>query len=148
MADNPNTSIKLPDGSIVDVPGSRGNPYWAEKLDVSLSQIKISGKLIFFGTPPAPVGGSLAVCTDSKLRLTDKCFGDASSFPLGKSAAREIQKKLIAKNGGVYVDPLPWLCLKNTCPPIIDKSPVFSDGSHFNPLFVAKLGSFFKQYTN
>ena len=146
ITDNPNTSIKLPDDSIIDVPGSRGNTYWAQRLDYSLSQIQTTGKRIFLGTPPAPIGGALSNCTDSKLRLTSKCFGDTNSFPLGRKLARVVQQKGATQNNFIYVDPAPWLCIGSVCPAIIDNTPVFSDGSHFNPVFVSKLSTFFKKY--
>ena len=112
--------------------------FWAKQLEISLSKLsKISAKFFYFGLPTQQK--SLADCTDAQLNLSSSCLG----HPSGNSGVRRIQKGLTLKYGGVFIDTETWLCAAFTCPPIIDNSPVYFDGSHMSNTFAQKLAPLF-----
>jgi peptidoglycan/LPS O-acetylase OafA/YrhL len=113
---------------------------WENGFEVSIAKLSASAQsLIFFGIVPG--GDSLQDCVSQNNRLSKVCFHDLTDFqPL-----REAQSRIVEESGNLFINPEEWLC-QETCPPIIDNTPVFTDGSHIAPEFAKKLAPLFRAF--
>jgi len=55
------------------------------------------------------------------------------------SLQRAIEQQAVTNVGGAFVDPGPWLCYHESCPPIIDGTAAFWDNSHLTRTMAQKL---------
>jgi len=114
---------------------------WQAGLDSALSKLsKISKKIVYFGLPTSQQG--LVDCVQAGNKLGDRCTGHSSWL----ARYPRTQADLSAKYGIPFINPNDWICSDGDCPAIIDKSPVYWDGSHFTQTFAGKLGPLFRAF--
>jgi len=107
------------------------------RLEKNLRLLKPSGaKLILFGT--VPLTSNLKSCLIGKNRLGPECTTSAET----NGARRQSQVEAIKRVGGTYIDPLPWICSDNVCPPTINNMIVSWDGYHLTTWFSKYIGRF------
>ncbi len=114
---------------------------WENGLDTALSKLsKISKSVVYFGLPTSQQG--LVDCVQAGNQLGERCTGHS------KWLARypQTQADLAAKYGIPFINPNDWICSGGDCPAIIDKTPVYWDGSHFTQTFAAKMAPLFRAF--
>ena len=135
LSDNASHDISF-NGSLLR---SGRDDYWSKKLDESLNLISQKTKsFIYLGQPPSQQ--ALTDCVDSHLNIGPNCIG----HPSGNLKIRNVQKYLTKKYGGDFINTDDWLCSNGACPPVIDNTPVFWDGSHLGNTFAEKLAPLLK----
>jgi peptidoglycan/LPS O-acetylase OafA/YrhL len=113
---------------------------WESGLGDTISKLNTSvGKMIYMGTQP--LGGSLIDCVGSNQILFDSCFVD----PTGLNDIRERQRQILKNRGVLFIDPVEWLC-QQTCPPIIDFTPVRRDDFHISVSLAERLAPLFRAF--
>lgn len=116
------------------------NQAWLSGLSESMSRLtKSATKTIYFGSTPG--GNSLVDCVNSDETISNACFYDSSQ----QRSIRYSQSQIMKGTSNLYIDPTNWMC-RSVCPPIIDNTPVFWDGSHFTPEFAEKLAPLFRAF--
>ena len=114
---------------------------WYDGMKRSLEQLKrLPSKLVYFGFPMPAKG--LTDCVASDGALSKDCFGTPETFKSMYGKQILVTSTLAVP----FIDPTAWLCSAGLCPPIIDKTPVFWDGSHLSVPFSAKLAPVFRAY--
>ncbi len=134
-------SLEKPD--LIVVSSSPNSPYigsfldWNNGLVDRFDTLRNSGAAILvIGATPG--SGKFSVC----LRGNDvsKCNGWAKQG----LAKRSIELIESGKNKFAFLDPIPLLCFLDSCPSVINKTPVYWDGSHLNNEFARTLSPFIK----
>jgi hypothetical protein len=114
---------------------------WQDGLDSALSKLsKISKNIVYFGLPTSHQ--SLVDCVQAGNNLGDRCTGHSgwlARYP-------RVQAELSTNYGIPFINPNDWLCSNGDCPAIIDKTPVYWDGSHFTQTFAGKMGPLFRAF--
>jgi len=59
-----------------------------------------------------------------------KCGASVASIFPQNGGLDAMQAAAVRKAGGIYVDPLPWMCTKTVCPPVVDGRIVYRDRNH------------------
>ncbi len=114
---------------------------WYDGMKRSLLQLKkVATKLVYFGFPMPATG--LTECVGSDGVLSKDCFGTPETY----KSMYDKQRLVTATFAVPYIDPTLWLCSEGFCPPIIDNTPVYWDGSHLSVPFSAKLAPIFRAY--
>jgi peptidoglycan/LPS O-acetylase OafA/YrhL len=116
--------------------GEVHDQLWEEGLQRSMQTLgKLNSKIVYLGVPDSGWGTSLINCTNAQGELKKSCFGSISwnrNYVVAQKYATEAV-------GGLFIDLKGWICDLGTCPPIIDNTPVFYDGSHFSEAFATKM---------
>jgi hypothetical protein len=121
-------------------PLSDSRKIWKDGVYASLDILtKIAKKIVYFGSPPT--GVNLIDCVNSSNELSRSCW----NAPESRSDQRDVQRQATESSGNLFIDPVDWLCRK-FCPPVIDNTPVFWDGSHIAPEFAKKLAPLFRAF--
>ncbi len=114
---------------------------WEAGLDSALGKLsKLSKNVVYFGLPTSQQG--LVDCVQSGNKLGDRCTGHNSWL----SHYVRTQSELSGKYGIPFIDSNDWTCSNGDCPAIIDKTPVYWDGSHFTQTFAAKMAPLFRAF--
>ena len=140
-ADNPDVSIFDGQGKLVVVPASSMNSYWVSQMKSAVTKLQKSTQvLVTFGPAPQPLQ-SLTQCISENLEISLECSGKQQS----RSKPRSLEKSITLAGGGIFVDLSEVFCIKGTCPPIIDNTIVYYDGSHMTVEMAIKLIPFLKK---
>jgi hypothetical protein len=137
---NPDTVVMSDFSGFADYTGPDGKrttigvrDAWATGLERTLAKIHpLTHHIVVLGQTPR--GRALEKCLPSSLNLS-RCYGDDVYL----SGIRVMEKRIITDINGMYVDPGPWLCVAESCPPIIDKTPVYFDDNHFTVTLTKRL---------
>ena len=114
---------------------------WQAGLDSALSKLsKLSKNIVYFGLPTSQQG--LVDCVQAGNQLGERCTGHYSWL----SHYVQTQSNLASKYGIPFIDSNDWTCSNGDCPAIIDKTPVYWDGSHFTQTFAAKMAPLFRAF--
>ena len=114
-----------------------GRASFALGMKKSLDKVSKSGaKVVVVGNIPTTGNLSTCVLGESKLQLS--CFRS----PIEGQAYRSVEESTTVASGGIFINPVPWLCYENSCPPVIDDAIVKWDGSHLTTWFSKRLGPF------
>lgn len=109
---------------------------WENGLQRSMQKLsKLNFKIIYLGIPESGWGTSLINCTNSQGDLNKSCFGSIS-WNRNYLVTQKYETEAV---GGLFINLKGWICDLGTCPPIIDNTPVFYDGSHFSEAFATKI---------
>lgn len=91
-------------------------------------------RIVMIGSPPG--SGNLQSC----LTPVGGPSGCAKQLDTVRTVALNDAEKAAAEaNGVTYVDPIPWLCARSSCPAVIGATPVYSDGQHLTQAFSKKV---------
>jgi len=114
---------------------------WAEGLESALNSLsRISKNLVYFGVPTTQQG--LVDCVQAGGQLGERCTGKTSWL----ARYVQTQSEMASKYEIPFINPNDWMCADGLCPSIIDKTPVYWDGSHFTQTFAAKLAPLFRAF--
>jgi len=114
---------------------------WIAGLNTTLDRLSQLGPdttIVIFGEVPR--SNSFATC------LRGNSIASCNFAPTVSRWLREEQRRAAASHPGViFIDSEQWLCTDDTCPAVIDDTPVYGDGQHFTGVFNKKLGPLFKE---
>ena len=114
---------------------------WAEGLESALNSLsRISKNLVYFGVPTTQQG--LVDCVQAGGRLGERCTGKTSWL----ARYVQTQSEMSIKYDIPFINPNEWICEDGRCPSIIEKTPVYWDGSHFTQTFAAKIAPLFRAF--
>jgi hypothetical protein len=114
---------------------------WIAGLNTTLDRLSQLGPdttIVIFGEVPR--SNSFGTC------LRGNSIASCNFAPTVSRWLREEQRRAAASHPGViFIDSEQWLCTDDTCPAVIDDTPVYGDGQHFTGVFNKKLGPLFKE---
>ena len=141
LANNPDVTIADSAGTSIILPGTTMNTYWVKQMTTSIRKLQSDKSLmVIVGSPPQPVQ-SLGQCVTNELKISKGCFAKSGS----RSGPRTLESALAQKNSDVFIDLEKVFCLRGTCPPVIDGTAVFFDGSHISYEMAIRIAPFFKE---
>lgn len=110
-----------------------------DRLERSLNRLKNSKtKIILVGV--VPLTANLRSCLSGKTNLGAACFTSPHTY----ESRRLSQEQAVTSVGGTYIDPIPWMCADEVCPPVINNMIVSWDGTHLTTWFSKYIGRFLK----
>jgi hypothetical protein len=114
---------------------------WEAGLNTALGNLTaLSNKIVYFGVPSTAKG--LVDCVQAGGVLGKNCTAQSAWFDRYISVQEEVSLNFSVP----FINPNDWLCYTGECPPIIDNTPVFWDGSHLTQNMASKLGPLFRAF--
>ena len=104
----------------------------------AIDQLPLGVPVIYVS--PFPNIGDFHTCLKG---VSDSILGCFTKVDPKLSNFRLITGDLFKDRNAVVIDPVPWVCYKERCPPIIDSKIVSVDGGHITPVFARLLAPLF-----
>ena len=100
---------------------------------------KSAGKIVLIGDTPNPKADP-PVCLSANL---DDMLACASSSEESTAPVRmAVEAEVAAKTGATFIDPTPWICPTDPCPPVIGRWLVYRDSGHIATAFARGLAPY------
>lgn len=128
-----------PDLILVHDSGTRKDVFrWRFSMKKAIDQLPLEVPVIY--VTPFPIMGDFHTCLK---RASDSIIGCITEVNPKLSNFRLITWDLFKDRNAVVIDPVPWVCYQERCPPIIDSKIVSVDGGHITPVFARLLAPLF-----
>ncbi len=113
---------------------------WGPALGRMLRALdRLAGKVVLIGDTPNPKADP-PVCLSAHL---DDMLACASSSKESTAPVRMAVEAAVAAEAGVtFIDPTPWICPTDPCPPIIGRWLVYRDSGHIATAFARGLATY------
>ena len=97
-------------------------------------------KVVFMEDTPFP-GFEVPDCLAQHPSSIDSCMVTIEKSKITEEQ-RNVENAGALAGGATLVDPLPWLCVRDLCPPVIGDTVVYADGSHLTGTYSTLLAPF------
>jgi peptidoglycan/LPS O-acetylase OafA/YrhL len=97
-------------------------------------------KVAFLEDTPFP-GFQVPDCLASHPSNVTSCMVTIQKSKIAEPQ-REIEDRGALAGGATLIDPLPWLCVRDQCPPVIGNAVVYADNSHITGTYSTLLAPF------
>ena len=128
-----------PDLILIHDSGTRKVVFrWRWNMKNAIDQLPLGVPVIYVS--PFPNMGDFHTCLKG---VSDSILGCFTKVDPKLSNFRLITGDMFKDRNAVVIDPVPWVCYKERCPPIIDSKIVSVDGGHITPAFARLLSPLF-----
>ena len=128
-----------PDLILIHDSGTRKDVFrWQRSMKIAIDQLPVEVPVIYVS--PFPNMGDFHTCLNS---FSDSILNCITKVDLRLSNLRLITEDLLKDRNAVVIDPVPWVCYQERCPPVINSKIVSVDGAHITPVFAQLLAPLF-----